>query len=165
MRQALSREHRKILETTVAQVRIAVEAGAGKVLQALAVGAKDAPAHATDAEKKLRVHLRAQAVRSAICCAGTTRKPSTTSSPKLPTSTGTVCYLQGFWPRALCSYPVSLNDCKEDAQDTQTRFDSPARSEWEVAGHYASALLAKLPSSRPITACAGATSSGRHRRR
>jgi hypothetical protein len=34
-------------------------------------------------------------------------------------------------------YPVSLNDCKEDAES----FDPPARSEWEVAGHYASAML------------------------
>jgi hypothetical protein len=34
-------------------------------------------------------------------------------------------------------YPVSLSDCKWDAD----RFDPPACSEWEVAGHYASAML------------------------
>jgi hypothetical protein len=49
MKQTLSRDHRKILETTVAQARAAAEAGA----------AKDTPAHATDAQKKLHVRLRA----------------------------------------------------------------------------------------------------------
>jgi hypothetical protein len=41
MKQTLSREHRKILETTVAQARIHAEAGAEKTLKALAVAAKD----------------------------------------------------------------------------------------------------------------------------
>lgn len=59
MKTTLSREHRKILEITVAQARAAVEAGAEKALKALAVGTKEAPAHATDAQKKLRVRLRA----------------------------------------------------------------------------------------------------------
>jgi len=59
MKQTLSRELRKILETTVAQARVQAEAGAAKALQALAVGAKNAPAHAADAQKKLRVRLRA----------------------------------------------------------------------------------------------------------
>lgn len=59
MKTILSREHRKILETTVAQARAAVEAGAEKALKALAVAAKGAPAHATDVQKKLRVHGRA----------------------------------------------------------------------------------------------------------
>ena len=44
MKTILSREHRKILETTVAQARVAAEAGAAKALQALAVGAKEASA-------------------------------------------------------------------------------------------------------------------------
>lgn len=59
MKTTLSREHRKILEITVAQARTEAEAGAEKTLKALAVGARDAPAHATDAQKKLRVRLRA----------------------------------------------------------------------------------------------------------
>jgi hypothetical protein len=37
-------------------------------------------------------------------------------------------------------YPVSLADCKEDA----ATMDPPARSEWEVAGRYASAMLQTL---------------------
>ena len=59
MTQPLSREHRRVLETTVAQARTAAEAGAAKAMQALAVAAKDAPAHATEPQKKLRVRLRA----------------------------------------------------------------------------------------------------------
>jgi hypothetical protein len=45
------RDHRKILETTVAQARTAAEAGAAKALQALAVAATDAPVHVADARK------------------------------------------------------------------------------------------------------------------
>jgi len=59
MKQTLSREHRRILETTVAQARTSAEAGAVKALQALAVATKEAPAHATEPQKKLRVRLRA----------------------------------------------------------------------------------------------------------
>ena len=59
MKQTLSREHRKILESTVAQARATAEAGAEKALKALAVGAKEAPAHASDEQKKLRIRLRA----------------------------------------------------------------------------------------------------------
>ena len=51
MTQVLSREHRRILEATAAKARSEAEAGAAKALQALAVGAKDVPAHATDAQK------------------------------------------------------------------------------------------------------------------
>lgn len=58
MKTTLSREHRRILEATIAQVRVAVEAGAEKALKALVVGAKEAPAHASEAQKKLRVRLR-----------------------------------------------------------------------------------------------------------
>lgn len=60
MKITLSREHRKILETTVAQARVHAEAGAEKTLKALAVAAKEAPAHASEEQKKLRVWLRKQ---------------------------------------------------------------------------------------------------------
>ena len=59
MTQTLSREHRRILENTAAKARSEAEAGAEKTLKALAVGAKDVTTHATDAQKKLRVRLRA----------------------------------------------------------------------------------------------------------
>jgi hypothetical protein len=59
MKQPLSRDHRKTLETAVAQARATAEAGAKKALKALAVAAKDAPTHSTEAQKKLRVRLRA----------------------------------------------------------------------------------------------------------
>lgn len=52
MKIALAREHRKTLETVIAQARVAAESGAAKALQALAVGAKEVPAHFTDAQKK-----------------------------------------------------------------------------------------------------------------
>ena len=55
MKTNLSREHRRILETTCAQARSAAEAGAERALHALAVGAKEAPGHQNDAQKKLRV--------------------------------------------------------------------------------------------------------------
>ena len=41
MKIALAREHRKTLETVIAQARVAAESGAAKALQALAVGADD----------------------------------------------------------------------------------------------------------------------------
>jgi len=59
MTQTLSREHRRRLENSAAQARSTAEAGAEKALKALAVAAKEAPAHATDEQKKLRVRLRA----------------------------------------------------------------------------------------------------------
>ena len=43
MKTVLSREHRKILKTTVAQARAHAEAGAEKTFKALAVATKDAP--------------------------------------------------------------------------------------------------------------------------
>jgi len=43
MKTNLSREHRRILETTCAQARSAAEAGAERALHALAVGAREAP--------------------------------------------------------------------------------------------------------------------------
>jgi hypothetical protein len=53
MTQILSREHRRILESTAAQARAQAESGAEKALKALAVGAKDAAVHATEEQKKL----------------------------------------------------------------------------------------------------------------
>jgi hypothetical protein len=142
MKQILSREHRKILETTVAQARTAAEAGAAKALQALAVAAKDAPAHATDPQKKLRVRLRAHGR-----ALGDQLRPDDTQA--IDHLVSEIAY--EHWHRMLFArflaesdllmhpdgYPVSLADCKEDAE----RLAPPARSEWEVAGHYASAML------------------------
>ncbi len=45
MKTALAREHRKTLESLIAQARPTAKSGAAKALQALAVGAKEAPAH------------------------------------------------------------------------------------------------------------------------
>jgi len=59
MPQTLSREHHHSLENTAAKAHSEAETGAEKALKALAVGAKDAPAHATDVQKKQRVRLRA----------------------------------------------------------------------------------------------------------
>lgn len=142
MKQTLSREHRKILETTVAQARVHAEAGAEKALKALAVGAKEAPAHASEDQKRLRRRLRAHA--------------QALGDSLIPDRTQTIDHLvteiaYEHWHRMLFArflaesdllmhpdgYPVSLADCKEDAET----FDPPARSEWEVAGHYASAML------------------------
>lgn len=145
MPQTLSREHRKILEATVAQARVAAEAGAAKALQALAVGAKEAPAHASEAQKKQRVRLREHGRQI-----GDLRQPD--GSQTIDHLVTEIAY--EHWHRMLFArflaesdllmhpdgYPVSLADCKEDAQDT-TQFDPPARSEWEVAGRYASAML------------------------
>ncbi|MDZ4252280.1 MAG: DNA methyltransferase, partial [Sulfuritalea sp.] len=142
MTQVLSREHRRILETTAAQARLQAEAGAEKALKALAVGAKDAPAHATDAQKKLRVSLRAHAR-----ALGDMLHPDDTQAiAHLVTEIAYEHWHRMLFARFLAEsdllmhpdgYPVSLNDCKEDAES----FDPPARSEWEVAGHYASAML------------------------
>lgn len=68
MKIALAREHRKTLETVIGQARVAAESGAIKALQALAVGAKEVPSHFTDAQKKLRVRLRAHGQRSFVMC-------------------------------------------------------------------------------------------------
>ena len=55
MKIALTREHRKTLETVIAQARGVAESGAVKTLQALAVGAKEAPDYFTKDQIKLRV--------------------------------------------------------------------------------------------------------------
>ena len=142
MKQTLSREHRRILEVTVAQARAQAESGAEKALKALAVAAKEQQAHATDAQKKLRVRLRAHGR-----ALGDLLRPDDTQATNHLLSE--IAY--EHWHRMLFArflaesdllmhpdgYPVNLNDCKEDAES----FDPPARSEWEVAGHYASAML------------------------
>jgi len=142
MKTMLSREHRKILETTVAQARAAVEAGAEKALKALAVAAKEAPAHATEPQKKLRVRLRAHG----RALGDSLRPDDTQSIAHLVTEIAYEHWHRMLFARFLAEsdllmhpdgYPVSLADCKEDAE----RLDPPARSEWEVAGRYASAML------------------------
>lgn len=142
MKQILSREHRKILETTVAQARAAAESGATKALQALTVGAKDVPAHATDAQKKLRVRLRAHG----RALGDLLRPDDTQTIDHLVTEIAYEHWHRMLFARFLAEsdllmhpdgYPVSLADCKEDAEN----LNPPARSEWEVAGRYASAML------------------------
>ncbi len=51
MKITLAREHRKTLETVFAQARGVAESGEVNALQALAVGAKEAPWHFTNAQK------------------------------------------------------------------------------------------------------------------
>jgi hypothetical protein len=142
VKQTLSREHRRILETTVAQARVQAEAGAAKALQALAVGAKEVPAHATDAQKKQRVRLRAHG----RALGDLLRPDDTQAIDHLVTEIAYEHWHRMLFARFLAEsdllmhpdgYPVTLADCKEDAES----FDPPARSEWEVAGHYASAML------------------------
>ena len=142
MKQTLSREHRKILETTVAQARVHAEAGAEKTLKALAVAAKEAPAHASEPEKKQRVRLRAHG----RALGDLLRPDDTQAIDHLVTEIAYEHWHRMLFARFLAEsdllmhpdgYPVTLADCKEDAES----FDPPARSEWEVAGHYASAML------------------------
>ncbi|MCM8614225.1 DUF559 domain-containing protein [Accumulibacter sp.] len=142
MKQTLSRGHRKILEATVAQARATAEAGAEKALKALAVGAKEAPGHASDAQKKLRVRLRAHGR-----ALGDLLHPDDTQAiDHLVTEIAYEHWHRMLFARFLAEsdllmhpdgYPVSLADCKEDAES----FDPPARSEWEVAGRYAARML------------------------
>lgn len=146
MAQTLSREHRRILENTAAQARAQAEAGAEKALPALAVGARDAPAHASDAETKLRVRLRAHG----RALGDVLRPDNTQAIDHLVTEIAYEHWHRMLFARFLAEsdllmhpdgYPVRLSDCKEDAEDTQLSFDPPARSEWEVAGHYAARML------------------------
>jgi hypothetical protein len=127
MKITLSREHRKILETTVAQARVAAEAGAAKALQALAVAAKDAPAHATDAQKKLRVRLRAHG----RALGDLLRPDDTQAIGHLVTEIAYEHWHRMLFARFLAEsdllmhpdgYPVSLANCKEDAE----RLDPPS---------------------------------------
>ena len=142
MTQILSREHRRILENTAAQARSQAESGAEKALKALAVGAKDAAVHATEEQKKLRVRLRAHG----RALGDQLRPDDAQSIDHLITEIAYEHWHRMLFARFLAEsdllmhpdgYPVSLSDCKEDAD----KFDPPARSEWEVAGHYASSML------------------------
>ena len=140
MKTALPREHRRILESTVAQARTQAEDGAAKALKALAVGAKEPQTHATPDQKKLRVQLRAH---------GRALGDAASSDGMQGTAHLVTEIAYEHWHRMLFArflaesnllmhpdgYPVSLADCKEDA----ATIKPPARSEWEVAGRYASA--------------------------
>jgi hypothetical protein len=142
MKTALPREHRRILESTVAQARTQSEDGAAKALKALAVGAKEPQTHATPEQKRLRVQLRAhgRALGDAAAADGTQ------ATAHLVTEIAYEHWHRMLFARFLAEsnllmhpdgYPVSLADCKEDA----ATIKPPARSEWEVAGRYASAML------------------------
>ena len=103
---------------------------------------KAAPAHLTPAQVQLRIHLRAhaRALGDALHLDGSQ-------------DTGHLMIEIAYehWHRMLFArflaesnllmhpdgYPVSLADCKEDA----ATIKPPARSEWELAGRYASAML------------------------
>ncbi|MEF8734548.1 MAG: DNA methyltransferase [Candidatus Accumulibacter meliphilus] len=146
MKTHLSREHRRALEATAAQARSAAETGAARALQALAVGASTAPAHLTDGQKKLRVRLRAHG----RALGDDLRQDDTQSIDHLVAEIAYEHWHRMLFARFLAEsdllmhpdgYPVSLSDCKADAEDGPGRFDPPARSEWEVAGHYASRML------------------------
>ena len=126
MKTNLSRNHRRILETTCAQARAAAEAGATKALQALAVAAKEAPAHASDAQKKQRVRLRAHG----RALGDLLRPDDTQAIDHLVTEIAYEHWHRMLFARFLAEsdllmhpdgYPVSLADCKEDAE----RFDPP----------------------------------------
>lgn len=142
MKNTLSREHRRTLENTVAAARIDAEAGAEKALQALAVGAAALPTHLSPEQRSLRVRLREHARQL-----GDPRRADKTQA----TDRLVVEVAYEHWHRMLFAhflaasellmhpdgYPVTLADCKEDA----ATLVPPARSEWEVAGRYASAML------------------------
>jgi hypothetical protein len=142
MTQVSSREHRRILEQTAAKARMQAESGAEKALKALAVGGKDASAHATNAQKKLRVRLRAHG----RALGDQLRPDETQTIDHLLTEIAYEHWHRMLFARFLAEndllmhpdgYPVSLSDCKEDTES----FSPPARSEWEVAGRYASLML------------------------
>jgi hypothetical protein len=154
MKSALPREHRRILESTVGQARTQAEDGAGKALKALAVGAKEPQTYATPEQKKLRVQLRAhgRALGDAAAADGTQ------ATTHLVTEIAYEHWHRMLFARFLAEsnllmhpdgYPVSLADCKEDA----AIIKPPARSEWEVAGRYASAMLPNVfRSNSPVLA-------------
>jgi hypothetical protein len=108
----------------------------------LAVGAASPQTHATPEQKKLRVQLRAhgRALGDAAASDGTQ------ATAHLVTEIAYEHWHRMLFARFLAEsnllmhpdgYPVSLADCKEDA----ATIKPPARSEWEVAGRYASAML------------------------
>ena len=151
MKNALSREHRRTLENTVAAARIDAEAGAEKALQALAVGAAAAPTHLSPEQRALRVRLREHARqlgdlrRADPHCAGTNQ-----STDRLLVEVAYEHWHRMLFARFLAAsdllmhpdgYPVTLADCKEDAATWVPPVGSRTPSEWEVAGRYASAML------------------------
>jgi hypothetical protein len=142
MKSSLLREHRRILESTVGQARTKAEEGAAKALKALAVSAKEPQTHASPEHKKLRVQLRAhgRALGDAAAADGSQ------ATDHLVTEIAYEHWHRMLFARFLAEsdllmhpdgYPVSLEDCKEDV----TTIQPVARSEWEVAGRYASAML------------------------
>lgn len=142
MKKSLSREHRRTLENTVAAARIDAEAGAEKALQALAVGAVALPTHLSPEQRALRVRLREHA-RQLGDPRGTDKIQAT---DRLLVEVAYEHWHRMLFARFLAAaellmhpdgYPVTLADCKEDA----ATLVPPARSEWEVAGRYASAML------------------------
>lgn len=154
MKTALPRDHRRALEATVAQARTQAEDGAAKALKALAVGAASPQAHATPEQKKLRVQLRAhgRALGDAAASDGTQ------ATAQLVTEIAYEHWHRMLFARFLAEsnllmhpdgYPVSLADCKDDA----ATITPPARSEWDVAGRYASAMLPNVfRSNSPVLA-------------
>ncbi len=142
MKKSLSREHRRTLENTVAAARIDAEAGAEKALQALAVGAAALPTHLSPEQRSLRVRLREHA-RQLGDPRGADKAQAT---DRLLVEVAYEHWHRMLFARFLAEaellmhpdgYPVTLADCKEDA----AALVPPARSEWEVAGRYASAML------------------------
>lgn len=152
MKSSLPREHRRILESTVAQARAVAEDGAVKALKALGVAGKEAQAHASPEQKKLRVQLRAHG--RALGDVGS--KDGSQSIDHLVTEIAYEHWHRMLFARFLAEsnllmhpdgYPVSLADCKDDIAN----LSPPARSEWEVAGRYASAMLPNVfRSSSPV---------------
>lgn len=142
MKSSLPRDHRRILESTVAQARAVAEEGAIKALRALGVSNKEAQAHASLMQKKLRVQLRAhgRALGDGVL------KDGSQSIDHLVTEIAYEHWHRMLFARFLAEsdllmhpdgYPVSLSNCKDDI----AIVSPPARSEWEVAGRYASAML------------------------
>ncbi len=156
MKSALPREHRRILESTVAQARTQAEDGAAKALKALAVGAKEPQTHATPEQKRLRVQLRAHGRALGDMAAA----DGIQATAHLVTEIAYEHWHRMLFARFLAEssllmhpdgYPVSLADCKEDVATCLP----PARSEWEVAGRYASAMLPNVfRSNSPVLALA-----------
>jgi hypothetical protein len=152
MKSSLPREHRRILESTVAQARAVAEDGAAKALKAMGVAGKEAQAHASPDQKKLRVQLRAHG--RALGDVGV--KDGSQSINHLVTEIAYEHWHRMLFARFLAEsdllmhpdgYPVSLADCKDDISNVSP----PARSEWEVAGRYASAMLPNVfRSSSPV---------------
>ena len=142
MKKSLSREHRRTLENTVAAARIDAEQGAEKALQALAVGAALVPGHLTAEQRALRVRLREHGRQLRDQRHG----DKTQAIDHLCLEVAYEHWHRMLFARFLAAsnllmhpdgYPVTLDDCKEDAATLVPR----ARSQWEVAGRYASVML------------------------